>query len=202
MVELYLWAALLVVTAIYLGALDQLERTATWDRFWKGLGIVMLVYGIVLVVGASGGSESIIKPLEGISRLQAGNASGPGEKELDFKTIKSLDELNAELKQARLDGKAVMLDFYADWCVSCIEMDTYTFPKPEVRSALKQVILLRADVTDNDEIDQALMNEFKIFGPPAILFFGKDTREKKAFRLVGFLEADKFVNHIKDFFNS
>jgi thiol:disulfide interchange protein DsbD len=200
-VELYLWAALLVVTAVYLGALDQLERTATWARFWKGMGIVMLVYGIVLVIGASGGSETLIKPLEGISRFQAGT-SQPGEQYPEFKTIKGLDELQAELNKASLQGKTVMLDFYADWCVSCIEMETYTFPKLEVRSVLRELVLLKADVTGNDEIDQALMNEFKIFGPPAILFFGTDALEKRAYRLVGFLKADEFVSHIKELISS
>jgi thiol:disulfide interchange protein DsbD len=200
-VELYLWASLLVVTAVYMGALDQLEPKATWARLWKGLGIIMLVYGIVLVIGASGGSETLIKPLAGLSGLTT-SVSQAGEKSEQFKTIKSLDELQAELKKASSEGKTVMLDFYADWCVSCKEMDTYTFPNPEVRSALKQLVLLRADVTANDEIDQALMNQFQIFGPPAILFFGKDTREKKSFRLVGFLKADAFLDHIKNFINS
>jgi len=95
-----------------------------------------------------------------------------------------------------------MLDFYADWCIACIEMETYTFPKSEVRKVLQDMVLLQADVTANDELDQALMNEFKIFGPPAIMFFGSDMQERKAYRLVGFLEAEAFVNHVKDFFGS
>jgi len=201
MVEMYLWASLLVVTAVYLGALDQLAPTATWGRFWKGIGIVMLVYGIVLVIGASGGSETLIKPLAGLSGIQT-NVSQGGEKSLQFKSIKGLDELQAELDKANKEGKTVMLDFYADWCVSCKEMEAYTFPDPKVRSALQQVVLLRADVTDNDDIDQALMNQYQIFGPPAILFFGTDTQEKKAYRLVGFLKADAFLDHIMNFINS
>lgn len=201
MVEMYLWASLLVVTAVYLGALDQLEPTATWARFWKGLGIVMLVYGIVLVIGASGGSETLIKPLAGISGLQT-NVSQGGEKSPQFKSIKGLEELQAELNKASMEGKTVMLDFYADWCVSCKEMEAYTFPDPEVHSALQQLVLLRADVTENDDIDQALMNQYQIFGPPAILFFGTDTQEKKAFRLVGFLKANAFLDHIKNFISS
>jgi thiol:disulfide interchange protein DsbD len=194
MIELYLWAVLLIVTAIYMGALDQLEKNASWSRLWKGIGIVMLVYGVVLVIGASSGSESPLKPLNEFAMSSGGGSHE--EEELAFRTIKSLDDLNAELEKASLDGKTVMLDFYADWCITCIEMETYTFSEPEVHTALDDVILLQADVTQNDDLDQALMNEFTIFGPPAILFFGSDTKERKARRLVGFLEADKFVDHL------
>ncbi len=196
MVELYLWGALLVVTAIYMGALDHLERTATWARFWKGVGIVILTYGIVLVIGASGGSESVLKPLQGLARTTTGSPASETGK-LAFKTIKGLDELEAELSKASEAGKMVMLDFYADWCVACIEMETYTFPRPEVHAVLQDVILLKTDVTQNDDLDQALMNNFKIFGPPAILFFGTDAQELKTYRLIGFLEAEAFVEHVK-----
>jgi len=198
-VELYLWAALLIVTAIYMGALDQLREDATWRRLWKGFGIIMLVYGIVLVIGASGGSKSVLRPLQGIAQVGGtGSKAAQAENELPFKRIKSLADLQSELQQASQNGQDVMLDFYADWCVSCIEMETYTFPDPEVHNALSNVVLLQADVTANDDLDEELMQNFDIFGPPAILFFGKDTKERRPYRLVGFVKADKFAAHVRE----
>ena len=197
-VELYLWAALLIVTAIYMGALDQLKEDASWRRLWKGMGIIMLVYGVVLLIGASGGSNSVLRPLQGIARLSGGGEAAQAEHTLPFKRIKSLADLNAELQQAGMNGEHVMLDFYADWCVSCKEMEAYTFPDPAVQSALKNVVLLQADVTANDDADNELMSNFNIVGPPAILFFGKDSRELKPYRVVGFKEADEFAAHVRE----
>jgi thiol:disulfide interchange protein DsbD len=196
MVELYLWAALLIVTAIYMGALDRLPDGATWRKLWKGVGVVMLVYGAILIVGGSAGSTSIFKPLAGLALGGGGNEAAAEKEGLPFQRIKSLADLNAAVAAASQQGKPVMLDFYADWCVACVEMETYTFPKPEVHEALKDAVLLQADVTTNDDIDQELMQNFNIFGPPAILFFGADGLELKAYRLVGFKEADEFVAHV------
>lgn len=196
MVELYLWAALLIVTAIYMGALDRLPDSATWRKLWKGFGVVLLVYGAILIVGGSAGSTSIFKPLAGLA-LGSGGGEAAAEKEgLPFQRIKSLSDLNAAIAAASQQGKPVMLDYYADWCVACVEMETYTFPVPEVREALKGTVLLQADVTANDDIDQELMQNFNIFGPPAILFFSAGGQELKAYRLVGFKEADEFVAHV------
>jgi len=194
MVELYLWAGLLIVTAIYMGALDRLPDGATWRKLWKGVGVVMLVYGAILIVGGSSGSTSILKPLAGLA-LGGGEASA-GKEGLPFQRIKSLSDLNAAVAAASQQGKPVMLDFYADWCVACVEMETYTFPAPKVHEALKGAVLLQADVTANDDIDQALMQNFNIFGPPAILFFNAGGQELKAYRLVGFKEADEFSAHV------
>jgi thiol:disulfide interchange protein DsbD len=200
-VEMLLWAVLLIVTAIYMGALDQLSETATWRRLWKGIGMIMLVYGIVLVIGASSGSKSVLQPLQGLA-LGGGAADARHGNELPFKRIKSLADLHSEVQQASAAGKTVMLDFYADWCIACIEMETYTFPEPAVHAVLSDTVLLQADVTANDDADQELMGNFDIFGPPAILFFGKDGVERKPYRLVGFVEAEKFVAHVQEAFGS
>ncbi|MBF8268558.1 MAG: thiol:disulfide interchange protein DsbD [Gammaproteobacteria bacterium] len=200
-VELLLWAVLLIVTAIYMGALDQLREGATWQRLWKGIGIIMLIYGIVLLIGASSGSHSVLQPLQGLAQ-SSGTDTGHQAEALPFKRIKSLADLQNEVQQASMNGKSVMMDFYADWCIACIEMETYTFPEPAVHTALSDVVLLQADVTANDDIDQELMQHFDIFGPPAILFFGKDGVERKPYRLVGFVEADKFVAHVQEAFGS
>ena len=126
----------------------------------------MLVYGALLVVGAASGGGDPLNPLKG---LVAGSGA---QVPLAFKPVKGLDGLNAELERAAASDRSVMLDFYADWCVSCKEMERYTFPDEAVRRALAGAVLLKADVTANDERDRALLSHFGLFGPPAILFFG------------------------------
>ncbi|MGY8813588.1 MAG: protein-disulfide reductase DsbD, partial [Gammaproteobacteria bacterium] len=194
-VELYLWGALLIVSAIYMGALDQLKENDSWPRLWKGLGFIMLIYGALLVIGASSGSTNVFAPLQGVVSKGAGNNST--EHSLAFKRIKSVTDLNATLQQASIEGKAVMLDFYADWCIECIRMESNTFPDTKVQQALENVILIQADVTANDDLDKELLKYFGIYGPPAILFFGQDKEERIAYRLYGFVGPDVFSEHVR-----
>ena len=184
---LLMWAALLIVCAIYLGAFDRIEVAAGgWRRLWKGTGLAMLVYGVLLMVGAASGGGDLLHPLKGLM-------VGPETQvAMEFKPVKGLRGLNAELERAAARGQSVMLDFYADWCVSCKEMERYTFPDAQVRRALADTVLLKADVTDNDERDRALLAHFGLFGPPAILFFGPDGRERPRYRVIGFVEAAGF----------
>lgn len=116
---------------------------------------------------------------------------------LSFKQIKGVDGLNAELAKAKAAGKTVMLDFYADWCVSCKEMEALTFADPAVQKALKNVVLLQADVTPNDDKDTELYKHFGIIGPPSIMFFDVDGIERRNYRVVGYMPADKFSQHVK-----
>lgn len=189
-VTLLLWSALVIVTALYMGALDTLLPGARWQKLWKGLGMIMLIYGVILVVGAASGSNDVFRPLQGMA-YQSETAG-----KLPFEMIKTVDDLDRRLADAEFNNRPVMLDFYADWCITCKEMEKYTFPKPEVHAALQDVILLKADVTANDEYDQALMKRFGIIGPPAILFFVRG-EEHRGYRLVGFVKAGDFVEHIK-----
>ncbi len=198
--SLLLWAALLIVTAVYLGALDAPAPRAGWQKLWKGLGVILLVYGVILVIGAASGGRSIYKPLQGLSSITAPQA--PEHRGLAFKRIKSHADLVAEITDAARQGKFVMLDFYADWCVVCKEMEEYTFTDARVLASLNDVVLLQADVTNNDEQDRELLKTFDIFGPPAILFFGDDGKERTAHRLVGFVDADDFVRHIDGLINT
>ena len=186
-VSLLMWGALLIVCSIYLGAFDRIDIAARgWRRLWKGTGLAMLVYGALLVVGAASGGGDPLNPLKGL-------VAGPGAQvPLAFKPVKGLDGLDAELERAAESGRSVMLDFYADWCVSCKEMERYTFPDEAVRRALAGAVLLKADVTDNDERDRALLSHFGLFGPPAILFFGADGRERSRYRVIGFVAAKGF----------
>ncbi len=187
---LILWGALFVTTATFIGALDRIEPITThWQRFSKGLGIVALVYGIVLVVAAAHGNGTVLEPFRNVSSVVA-------EDKLAFKMISNLEDLDKELQQARSENKSVMLDFYADWCVVCHEMERYTFTDPVVQKTLQQVVLLKIDVTNNNDNDKAFLKHFDLFGPPAIIFFNSESEEIKSHRLVGFVEAKSFVTHI------
>jgi thiol:disulfide interchange protein DsbD len=189
-VTLLLWSALIIVTALYMGALDSLMPGARWQKLWKGLGIIMLVYGVILVIGAASGGNDVFRPLQGIA-YQTETAG-----KLSFEKIKTVADLDRKLADAEFNNRPVMLDFYADWCITCKEMEKYTFSDPVVHAALQDMVLLKADVTANDEQDQALLKRFGIIGPPAILFFVRG-EEHRGYRLAGFLKAGDFVEHIK-----
>jgi thiol:disulfide interchange protein DsbD len=192
-ITLLLWAALAIVSAIYIGALDALPAgSGGWRRLWKGTGLIMLVYGVLLIVGVSGGGGDLFQPLKGLA-----NRAETERRGLPFKPVKGIEGLQAELRAATAQAKPVMLDFYADWCVSCKELERYTFSDPAVQAALADVVLLRTDVTANDAQDQALLKSLGLFGPPAILFFGPDGRERPQYRVVGYVEADVFEAHIR-----
>ncbi len=199
-VVMILSAALLIIPAIYMGALDSLKAEATgWNRFWKGYGLIMLIYGTILIVGATAGGSSIITPLKGL--VGSGSGAQVAESHLQFKKIKGVEGLNKALSEAKAQNKTVMLDFYADWCVSCKEMESMTFTDPAVKSALANTVLLQADVTANDEQDKALYKHFKIIGPPAIIFYNAQAEELKAHKVIGYMPAEKFTAHVKRAFN-
>ncbi len=192
-----LWAALLIVSAIYMGAMEALPADGSgWRKLWKGLGVLMLTYGVVLIIGLTSGGRDVFHPLKGLS-LGGGGSSAMQVEHLPFKQIKGVEGLNVALAEAKAQGKAVMLDFYADWCISCKEMEVFTFSDPAVRAALSNVVLLQADVTPNDAKDTALYKHFGIIGPPSIMFFDKEGNERRNYRVVGFVPADKFSAHIK-----
>ncbi len=195
---LALWATLLIVSAIYMGALDQLQPGASgWFRLWKGAGLVMLVYGVILLLGAASGGDDPLKPLRNFSLAGGKTAAVATRQGPAFKSVKGLDGLQRELELAAAQNKPVMLDFYADWCVSCKEMERYTFSDPKVQAALTKGILLKADVTANDAQDKALLKAFGLIGPPSMLFFDRQGQEQREYRLVGFLEADAFQAHVE-----
>jgi len=193
---MFLWAILLIGTSIYLGALTQLENSASgWQKLWKGLGLVMLIYGAIVMLGASSGGRDVLQPLHGSTLMGGGSKA---EAHLNFKTIKSLAELESEVKNAASQNRAVMLDFYADWCVDCKIMEKRTFSDVNVHKALDNVLLLQADVTPNDETDQELLKAFGLFGPPAILFFDTHGNEIKSRRVIGFMAAEEFAAHVNN----
>jgi thiol:disulfide interchange protein DsbD len=190
-VALMLWALLLIVSAIYMGALNSIQPDASWQKLWKGFGLAILVYGVILIIGAANGGDNLFRPLQGIS-----NSTYADLEVLKFKKIKSGNDLDRELAITKQTKQVAMLDFYADWCVDCKKMERKTFRNKEVHTALKDIVLLKADVTKNDELDKALLSRFNLPGPPAILFFGHDGLEHKAYRLIGFTNAEKFTQHV------
>lgn len=183
------WALLMVIPAIYLHALDPLPSHAHgWQRLGKGLGVILLLVGAAMLMGMLGGAKD---PLQPLGFLRAGIAAETPV--TTFERVASIERLDARLAEAKSTGKPVMLDFYADWCVSCKEMERFTFADPQVAARMKQFVLLKADVTANNPADIALLKRFGLFGPPGIIFFDASGREQGDLRVVGFQPAEKFL---------
>ncbi|MGB5305947.1 MAG: protein-disulfide reductase DsbD [Gammaproteobacteria bacterium] len=198
-VTLGLWALLLIVPAIYMGALETLPQGVSgWRKLWKGLGIAMLVYGVILILGATTGARDPFNPLRNLTTSLPGDSSTRTSEHLQFQRIKSVTDFQSALQRSTAEGKPVMLDFYADWCTYCIKMEDYTFSDSKVQQALAGVTLLQADVTRNDATDLALLNHFNLFAPPAILFFAANGLEQRNHRLIGFLNAGDFLVRVRD----
>lgn len=180
------WGALAIGTAMFLRAIDPLPPQAPgWLRLLKGVGMVLLLVGASLVIGAVGGSRDPLAPL-GFLR-SAAKAEG---EHVAFARVKTAAELDARLAAA---DRPVMLDFYADWCVSCKEMEKYTFTDARVAARMRRMTLLQVDVTANSDADKALLKRFSLFGPPGIIFFDKSGREIAGRRVVGYQPADSFL---------
>ncbi|MBI5786398.1 MAG: protein-disulfide reductase DsbD [Rhodocyclales bacterium] len=184
------WSALLIVPAIYLHALDPLPpHSSSWTRLWKGVGVLMLLAGTAMLAGVFGGAHDPLQPL-GFLRSEASPGGVPSR--LTFERVKSVAELDARVAESASRGQPVMLDFYADWCVTCKEMEKFTFADPQIQAKLANVRLLQADVTATSAEDMALLKRFKLFGPPGIIFFDRDGKEVAGVRVVGYQPADLF----------
>jgi len=182
---LVLWAVPAIAGAWVLWRMAGTRSGLRWVG--RAASVVAALYGIVLLVGASLGNSDPLTPIRSFATQDVKH------EELPFRTIKSVADLQAAVATAHAAGQPVMLDFYADWCVSCKEMEKYTFTDASVKTTLGNVVLLRADVTQNDEEDQALLKHFGIFGPPTIAFYGADGQERRNFRVVGYMKAPEFA---------
>ncbi len=198
---LLLWAMLLIVSSVFLGVLDNLTDTKPpsplphdwharhhtheslgWLKFRKGIGLVLLIYGILLMVGAASGGTNPWQPLKNLSLNQA------IESKTAFQTLRS-ENLKQALETA--GQQPVLVDIYADWCITCKELEHVTFADAEVQKLLQQFKLLRVDVTANNAQDKALYQQFNLVGPPVVMFFVAGT-EQKNLRVVGFMNAAQF----------
>ncbi len=186
-ITLLLWGALLVIVSMYLGTFTPVSENK-WARLRKGTGILMLVYGLMMLVGAGFGNDDPIRPLANLGHpnITLGTTSNKVE------TVKNLTDVRRELAKSRAKGKFLLLDFYADWCTSCTSMEKHTFQDPDVTKLLRDFTIVRADVTHNDETDKSLETYFNVIAPPTILFFGPECRELKQYRVVGEMNAEKF----------
>jgi len=189
-----IWAALLIIPAIYMGAMQTLETNASgWAKLWKGLGVIMLIYGAMLIVGAASGESN---PLQPINTGSVSSSNHMSQQRLQFTTVTSDRELSEQLLQATLKKRPVMLDYYADWCISCIEMEHGAFKDPEVVQLLSSHHLIQVDLTDTEDAN-LLLDRYELIGPPSILFFDQNGKEIRTARIVGEMDIPSFTNHLK-----
>jgi thiol:disulfide interchange protein DsbD len=188
-VVMALWAALALFAGVWSGAFYALPKPASGSAlFGKVAGLALVIYGGALVVGTLTGATNPLQPLSRIS----GNVDG--HLELEFERIKTVDDF--EIARSTAAGRTLMLDFYADWCVSCKEMEAWTFTDQRVHDALANTVLVQADVTANDDADKALLKYFGIFGPPTIVFYDRSGNEVQRQRVIGYKDADDFLSHL------
>ena len=193
-----MWGTLLVVVAVYLGALQSLpQEVSGWRKFSKGIGLVLLIYGAAFLVGVAGGGKDTVKPLSGI--IGSGQHAAATQ-HAAFTRIKTIADLDRELAAAKAAGKPVMLDFYADWCAYCKVMEKKVFPHPDVVAALEGVVLLQADITVQDDEDKALSKHLNMSAPPMLYFWDKEGNDLRDRRLTGSVTAEQLANHVKAIF--
>jgi thiol:disulfide interchange protein DsbD len=185
--SLLLWAIPALVCAWLLLTEIRKRSAATWVVRFVGAAAGM--YGLALITGSALGGTDPLSPFASRTAHQH---------ELPFRTIKSVADLQREITLAQTEGRTVLVDFSAKWCVSCKEMEKYTFTDSAVKTALDRTVLLRADVTENDADDQALLKHMGIIGPPTIAFYGLNGQERANYRVVGFMKADEFASHARE----
>jgi len=188
---LLLWGALFIVCAVYLGATQRLpEGTGGWRYLWKGLGTVLLLWGVLALVGGFAGNRYVLNPLP-LSSLRGAAAPATAAAFERIRTVRDLERLFAE---ARAAGKPVLLDYYADWCTDCLRMEKATFADADVHAELRRFVAIQADVTDaNDPQVRALKSRYGVYGPPATLLFSSRGEEHREMRAYGFIERDAFL---------
>ena len=186
-IALVLWAIPALICAGLLWKETRKRSVTAWVV--RLAGAAAGLYGVALIAGFALGNTDPLAPL---------TARAATQQEIPFRHIKSVADLQREITQAKVDGRTVLVDFSAKWCVSCKEMEKYTFTDAAVKSALGHTVLLRADVTDNDADDQALLKHLGIIGPPTIAFYGTNGEERPNYRVVGFMKAEEFASHARE----
>lgn len=190
-VAVVLWALLLIACAVYMGAFESTVGRSQWYKLWRGMGLALFVYGVILLLGVAHGGNSVLRPLQGM----VGQSQSVGS--LSFQRIRGEAGLQLAFAQAQQRDQLVMLDFYADWCVTCKEMEHGAFADLQVQQLLQDVLLLQVDVTKNDDLDKELLRRFSLYGPPAIIFFNRLGQEQVEYRVIGFMDAVAFRKHVQ-----
>jgi thiol:disulfide interchange protein DsbD len=197
-----LWSMLLIIPAIYLHALDPLPYpTSGWRKLWKGLGLMMLVYGVCLLIGFALGHTNPLQPLQAmITECDAATEdcltpqiTKAKKGGIVFEKIQSMAELDQRLQEAAQQNQWLMLDFYAEWCISCKEMEAYTFSDIQVKQRLINVVSVQIDITQNTDEHKALLKRFNLIGPPAVLFFNPNRQEQQHYRVIGYQDSHTFL---------
>ncbi|WP_166255429.1 protein-disulfide reductase DsbD [Marinobacter salicampi] len=194
-VAMTLWATLVGITGVQLGAFDSARPG--WPRTWKGLGLIFSAYALALLVGALAGATDPLRPLDPLVR-STDRTGAAAQTHAEFQRFKEPDAIRRALAEARSQGQPVMLDFYADWCISCKVMERQVFSKPDVIEALEPLRLLQIDLTDNTPAQQAFLDDLGLFGPPAILFYDAAGAEDGAFRVLGEMDRAQFLAHLTE----
>lgn len=198
-ITMLLWGTLLVCTGVYMGAFNINAHSASiydswgWAKLWQGLGLVLFIYGAMILVGAGVGSNDPLRPLQPIKYTESTNINNS---HISFQPINTYTEFTQALTNAKQQKRPVLVDFYADWCVSCKELEQKTFAAPKVAQILNNFVLLRIDVTANNAQNIELMQKLNIVGPPTILFYDRNGMEQRHLRIVGFMPVQQFLNHI------
>jgi thiol:disulfide interchange protein DsbD len=200
-VTLTLWAVLTFMAGVFMGGLTTFGPEASpAQKMGKGFGVLAMIWGVLMVLGAVTGGSNPLQPLASVNIGGDGGATIATHDELPFQRIKTVEDLDREIAAASSRGNSLMLDFYADWCVSCKEMEAWTFTDERVQAALSNTVWLQADVTANDADDKALLDRFGVFGPPTIIFFGTDGQQRHGFEVVGYMKAETFADHVQKAF--
>ena len=184
-----LYALLGIGTALYLGAFNS--EGHVFKRF---VAVTTFIYSTALLIGYLGGSSSMTKPLEFLKPVTGVVGATAQTHKLSFKVVRSIEELDALLEKNK--GKKIMLDFAADWCTACKELDEITFEDAAVQSKLSEYILIRADVTANGDKEKALSKKYGVFGPPALIFFDANLEVMESKTIVGFIEPKPLIQHL------
>jgi len=191
---MYLWAILFLGSAVYSGILNSIkENTSASLKLGKLFSLILLIVGTILLVGAISGATNPLNPLE---KFTQGSSTLKINK-VKFTYVKSIKELDQAIMNS---NKPVMLDFYADWCISCKELEHITFADEKVKQKLSEFTLLKADVTANNEDDKALLKRFNLFGPPGLIFWDNKGIEQKQAEIIGYKNPDDFLEHVNKYF--
>lgn len=194
-ITMILWALLIGVSATQMGAFETAK--SGWPRVFKGLGLIFALYSAILLIGALSGAHDPLKPLD---KFIVGNSASNNLKSehVKFNVIYDLEGLEKERIKASEMGLPMLVDFYADWCISCVVMENQVFPLPEIKEKLEQFHLVKADVTENSKVNQNLLNNFGLFGPPSILLFDSSGKENNELRIVGEIHKTAFEKRLAE----